>query len=162
MALSCRSGTMSTGNKNYSQVPIGTWLVPAFELSPSVCCTTSFHCSPSVLITTMLWWRLTLCVWHQHLSKWVKHYPTLFIKRVLLVWPPCFTMLDDVLWSLISVKHSVKYRRTFLLFPSLMNNVWFVWAACKTLFDSCTCTSLSLIIIWLNFSSRILIVYNVL
>ena len=63
----------------------------------------------------------------------VKHHPTLFYKT-------CLTMLDDVLRSLISVK----YPKTFLLFPSLMNNVWFVWTACKTFLDSRTRTRLSL------------------
>ena len=57
-------------------------------------------------------------------------------------------MLDDVLRSLISLKHSVKHRKTFLLFPSLMNNVWFVWTACKTLLDSRTRTRPSLILTW--------------
>ena len=50
-------------------------------------------------------------------------------------------MLDDVLRSFISVKHSVKH-------PSVMNNVGFVWTACRTLLDSRTCTRLSLILIW--------------
>ena len=49
-------------------------------------------------------------------------------------------MLDDVLRSLISVKHP----KTFLLFPSLMNNVWFVWTACTTLLGSRTRTRLGL------------------
>ena len=60
----------------------------------------------------------------------------------------CWMMLDDVLRSLISLKHSVKHRQTFLLFPNLMNNVWYVWTACKTLLDSRTRTRPSLILIW--------------
>ena len=39
---------------------------------------------------------------------------------------PYSRMLDNVLRSLISVKHP----KTFLLFPSLMNNVWFLSTAC--------------------------------
>ena len=62
-------------------------------------------------------------------------------------------MLDNVLRNLISVKHSVKNPKTCLLFPSLMNNDWFVWIACKTLLDSRTQ-------IWANVGPRILIVCN--
>ena len=36
----------------------------------------------------------------------------------------------------------------FFLFQCLMNNVWFVWTACKTLLDSRTHTRPSLILIW--------------
>ena len=62
-------------------------------------------------------------------------------------------MLDNVLRNLISVKHSVKNPKTCLLFPSLMNNDWFVWIACKTLLDSRTQ-------IWANVGPRIHIVCN--
>ena len=58
-------------------------------------------------------------------------------------------MFDDVgrcFTNLISVKHP----ETFLLFPSLMNNVWFVWTACKTLLASRTRARLRLILIWAN------------
>ena len=50
-----------------------------------------------------------------------------------------FTMLDNILWSLNSVQHP----KIFLLFPSLINNVWFVWTVCKTVWFMHTHTRLS-------------------
>ena len=52
------------------------------------------------------------------------------------------------------------FCQTFLLFPSLMNNVWFIRTACKTLLDWRMRTRLSLILIWVNFSPRILVIYK--
>ena len=53
----------------------------------------------------------------------------------------CWTMSYEV-WFLSNIV------KTFLLFPSLMNNIWFVSTACKTLLDSRTRTRLRLILIW--------------
>ena len=76
----------------------------------------------------------------------VEHHPTLFYKtyfarRLAMSYDVgrCFTK-----FTLISVKH----RKTFLLFPTLMNNVGFAWTACKTLLDSRSRTRPSLILIW--------------
>ena len=44
-------------------------------------------------------------------------------------------MLDDVERSLISIKHRLQHRATFLLFSGVDNNVAFVWPPCSTLLN---------------------------
>ena len=65
-----------------------------------------------------------------------------------------------VILDLTSLGSESQQWANCLLFPSLMNNDWFVWIACKTLLDSRTRTTLSLIVIWANVGPRILIVCN--
>ena len=46
-------------------------------------------------------------------------------------------MLDHVERSLISIKHRLQHRPTFLFFSGVNNNVSFVWPPCWTLLNSC-------------------------
>ena len=71
----------------------------------------------------------------------IQHHPTLLN-------PTCCTrlatMLDDVERSLISIKHHLQHRPTFLLFSAVNKYVAFVWPPCSTLLNAGMPTKLTL------------------
>ena len=66
------------------------------------------------------------------------------MQHVELVWPPCCIMLYDIEGSLISIKHLMQLRSTFLLFSCVNNKVALVWPRTSTLLHSRTRSKWSL------------------
>ena len=66
------------------------------------------------------------------------------MQHVELVWPSCCIMLYDVERSLISIKHFMQHRSTFLLFSCVNKKVALDWPRTSTLLHSRTCSESSL------------------
>ena len=66
------------------------------------------------------------------------------MQHVELVWSSCCTILHDVERSLISIKHLMQHRSTFLLFSCVKNKGVLVWSGTLTLLHSCTRSKSSL------------------